>query len=67
MAKADDMANARPMYLHTTRVSGTNFQHDTAPLDVKEASSGERNILVLNHDEGVVSGARKTAAEAGGK
>jgi hypothetical protein len=29
MAKADDMANARPTYLHTTRVSETRFQYDS--------------------------------------
>lgn len=60
MAKADDMANARPMYLE----QGQKSQRDDILLVQKERRLLDANALVFNHAERVVSGARKPATEA---
>lgn len=59
MAKADDMANARPTYLE----QGQKSQRDDVLL-VQKRPLLDANALVFNHAERVVSGARKTATEA---
>lgn len=57
MAKADDMASARPMYLDAME-SANGIPREARILSCrkkKKEASSSRNVLVLNHAERVVS------------
>lgn len=59
MARADDMASARPMYLDA--MESANGVPRGAPLLSPKRPLPSRNVLVLNHAERAFSGTMKRA------